>query len=72
MPVRHEIFHGKWCTWEALFEDAAAFASRLPPKQLISISHSCDHGDGVVTVWYWSSEPSAETGRDVKKQMEIE
>lgn len=70
MPVRYKFFRGKWCSWEELFEDAAAFAGRLSPKQLISISHSCDHGDGVVTVWYWSSEPSAETDRDVKKELE--
>ncbi len=61
MHVRFKVFRGKFCTWAALFEDAAAFASQLQPNQLISISHSSDHSDGVVTVWYWSTEPSEES-----------
>ncbi len=61
MHVCFKVFRGKFCTWETLFKDAAAFASQLPPKQLISISHSSDRSDGVVTVWYWSSEPSADS-----------
>ncbi|MBC7815683.1 MAG: hypothetical protein IAG10_02160 [Planctomycetaceae bacterium] len=60
MHVRFKMFRGTFCTWTALFEDAAAFASRLPSEQLISISQSGDNNDGVVTVWYWSSESSEE------------
>ena len=56
MTVRFEVFRGAWATWNALFEDAAAFASKLGQDRLISISHSEDHNDGVVTVWYWAEE----------------
>ena len=53
MQVRFEVFRGVWATWQTLFENAAAFASRLGPDRVISISHSEDHSDGIVTVWYW-------------------
>ena len=53
--VEFRSFRGIWATWESLFEQAAGFASDLGPDRLISISHSEDRSDGVVTVWYWSS-----------------
>lgn len=54
MRVAFEVFRGAWTTWQELFEGAAQFASQLGPNRLISISHSEDKNDGVVTVWYWS------------------
>ena len=53
MKVKYRIFRGVWTSFEALFHEAAAFASSLGPERLISISHSEDENDGVVTVWYW-------------------
>jgi hypothetical protein len=40
--------------WEELFREAADFATTIGPDRVISISHSEDENDGVVTVWYWS------------------
>ena len=59
--VRYEVFRGTFASWDKLFEDAAAFASRVGPERLITISHSEDTDDGVVCVWYWSNsgEPDA-------------
>jgi hypothetical protein len=51
--VRFEIFRGSLTSWKTLFEEAAEFSSRLKPEKVISISHSCDQFEGVVTVWYW-------------------
>ncbi|MEZ5426134.1 MAG: hypothetical protein R2747_07715 [Pyrinomonadaceae bacterium] len=53
MEVRFELFRGSWTSWEALFQEAAEFATRLGRDRVINISHSCDGNDGVVTVWYW-------------------
>lgn len=53
MKVQFEVFRGTLISWHSLFEQAAEFASQLPPERLITISHSSDHNDGVVTVWYW-------------------
>jgi len=50
-PLQYRIFRSSWSSWEALFGDAAAFAS-WASSGLVSISHSADETDGVVTVWY--------------------
>jgi len=49
-----EMFRGTMATWDQLFSQAAAFATSVGPERLISISHSEDQQDGVVTVWYWA------------------
>ena len=54
MRVRFEVFRSALSTWNTLFEQAAEFASNIPPDRLITISHSADNSEGVVTVWYWS------------------
>lgn len=54
MNVQFRIFRGVWTSFEALFSEAAQFASLLGPERVISISHSEDKDDGVVTVWYWA------------------
>ncbi|MBZ0151269.1 MAG: hypothetical protein K8J09_07025 [Planctomycetes bacterium] len=50
--VTFKMFRGTWSSWASLFREAADFANSLADGQLISISHSADHQDGVVTVWY--------------------
>lgn len=52
MRVYCEKFESTFKSWEALFEEAYDFATQLAPEQIISISHSCDSGTGVVAVWY--------------------
>ena len=51
--VSFRIFRSHWQSWEELFDQAADFASTLGPGRLISISHSEDDNEGVVTVWFW-------------------
>ena len=53
MRVAFRVFRAGFGSWEALFNEAAAFATEIGRERLISISHSADHHDGVVTVWYW-------------------
>jgi hypothetical protein len=62
--VEFKMFRGLMISWENLLREAADFASALAPEQLISISHSADHSDGIVTVWYWSSPPSLRDDRE--------
>jgi len=52
--VGYKFFRSIMKSWESLFGEAAAFAAELGPERLISISHSEDKGQGVVTVWYWA------------------
>ena len=53
MKVKFKVFRGTFATWETLFKEAARFATKLGREQLITISHSEDSKNGVVTVWYW-------------------
>lgn len=53
MQVRFEVFRGTLTGWDDLFMQAAEFAARVGRERLITISHSCDKNEGVVTVWYW-------------------
>ena len=53
MNVKYEMFRGTLATWETLFSEASEFATSIGRDRLINISHSCDHSNGVVTVWYW-------------------
>jgi hypothetical protein len=52
--VKYKIFRGMLSSWDQLFTEASEFASRLGANRVISISHSADHSDGVVVVWYWA------------------
>ena len=58
--LQYKIFRGTLATWDELFARAAYFASELGPERVLSISHSADDGDGVVTVWHWSPENASE------------
>lgn len=54
--VSYEYFRGTLDSWDSLFTHAATFASQIGKERLITISHSEDHNDGVVTVWYWDND----------------
>jgi hypothetical protein len=53
MRVKYKIFRGTFKSWQTLFDQAAQFASDVGPERLITIAHSADQAEGVVTVWYW-------------------
>lgn len=40
-------------SWETVFQEAADFASTIGRDRVVSISHSEDHNEAIVTVWYW-------------------
>ena len=56
MKVQTKLFRSSFSSWKTLFEDAAAFATEIGRDRLITISHSADHSEGVVVVWYWGEE----------------
>ena len=53
MQVNFKHFRSSMSSWDKLFRQAAEFATQVGPQRVISISHSEDQNDGVVTVWYW-------------------
>jgi hypothetical protein len=60
MNVRYKHFRGVLKSWESLFEEGSKFATSVGKDRLISISHSSDHSEGIVTVWYWEQESDPE------------
>jgi hypothetical protein len=52
--VEFRTYRGVLASWDELCSEAAAFATEIGPLNLISISHSEDENEGVVTVWYWA------------------
>jgi hypothetical protein len=58
-PARRTVlcrhFRGLLTSWQDLFQQAADFGTTVGPDRLITISHSEDDNEGVVTVWYWSA-----------------
>ena len=61
MRVEFKVFKSMAKSWDALFGEAADFASQIGPDRLITISHSEGRegamGFGVITVWYWDQPP---------------
>ena len=53
MRVEYKFFKATLKSWDAMHTEAAEFASSIGKDRLISISHSSDHSEGVITVWYW-------------------
>ena len=53
MRAEFRVFRATFASWATLFGEAAQFATQIGPERLISISHSADGADGIVTVWYW-------------------
>jgi ABC-type ATPase with predicted acetyltransferase domain len=46
-------FQATFKSWERLFQDASDFATEVGLENLVSISHSANYSEGIVTVWYW-------------------
>ncbi|MBV9789154.1 MAG: hypothetical protein JOZ51_13310 [Chloroflexi bacterium] len=54
LRVAFKVFRSTFKRWPELLTEAATFATHIGRERLISISHSADSGDGVVTVWFWA------------------
>jgi hypothetical protein len=57
--VAYRKFRGTFATWDDLFTEATAFASEVGPERVVNISHSADSGDGVVVVWYLTTDDNS-------------
>ncbi|MCG3136910.1 MAG: hypothetical protein HJJLKODD_00748 [Phycisphaerae bacterium] len=56
MQACYRIFDASLFTsWDMMCKEVAEFVNALRPEQVISISHSDNHGHSVAIVWYWRS-----------------
>ena len=60
--MAYRYVRGTLATWDELFTQAAEIASEIGPERVLNISHSADKGNGVVTVWYWTTEDKVDQG----------
>ena len=55
MRVQYKFFKSSFKSWDALCEEASAFATTIGREHLINISVTLGEtgGQGVIFVWYW-------------------
>jgi hypothetical protein len=56
LRVTFKTFDSKMASREKLFKAAADFASQIPRDRIITLSHSEDRDNIVITLWYWTDE----------------
>jgi hypothetical protein len=56
MRVLFKTFENQFAGRSRVLQKAAEFAAELGPDRLINITHSQDHHDAIITVWYWEGE----------------
>jgi hypothetical protein len=64
--VAFKAFDSKMASREKLFRAAVEYATQIGRERLITMSHSEDHDQIVVTIWYWTDEPE---GAEFKAKM---
>jgi hypothetical protein len=65
--VTFKAFDSKMASREKLFRAAAEYASQIGRDRLITMSHSEDRDNIVITIWYWTDEPE---GTEVKAKFQ--
>jgi hypothetical protein len=56
MRVLFKAFDSKMASREKLFKAASEFANQIGPDRLITLTHSEDRDNIVITIWYWGEE----------------
>jgi hypothetical protein len=59
--LAYRMFRGTFATWEELFDEAAEFANGVGTDKVVNVSHSADRGNGVVVVWYLTTEAESQS-----------
>jgi hypothetical protein len=56
MRLFFKVFDSKMASREKLFKAAVEFANQVGRDQLLTLSHSEDRDNIVLTIWYWADE----------------
>jgi hypothetical protein len=56
MRVLFKAFDSKMASREKLFKAASDFANQVGKDRLITLTHSEDRDNIVITIWYWGEE----------------
>jgi hypothetical protein len=66
MRIVYKSFDSKMASREKLFKAVVDFANRIERKDLITLTHSEDRDNIVVTIWYWTDE--ADKGAEIRQK----
>jgi hypothetical protein len=67
MRLTFKSFDSKMASREKLFKAAIEFANKVDRKDLINITHSEDHDNIVITIWYYTDE--VDRGAELKAKL---
>ncbi len=56
MRLFFKAFDSKMASREKLFKAAVEFANQIGRERLLTLSHSEDRDNIVITIWYWAEE----------------
>jgi hypothetical protein len=56
MRLFFKVFDSKMASREKLFKAAVEFANQIGRDRLMTLSHSEDRDNIVITIWYWAEE----------------
>jgi hypothetical protein len=65
MRLFFKAFDSKMASREKLFKAAVEYANQLGRERILTLSHSEDRDNIVITIWYWAEEEI--TPQDLKK-----
>jgi len=65
MRITFKAFDSKMASREKLFKAGLEFANKLKREDIVSITHTEDRDNIVLTVWYWTDE--VDKGLEIKK-----
>ena len=52
--LQFQIVRGSLSSWESLCKMAARIGTRIGRDRVVSISHSEDSNEAIITIWYWA------------------
>jgi hypothetical protein len=71
MRITFKALDSKMASREKLFRAAVEFANKIDRKDLITITHSEDRDNIVITVWYWTDEPDKTAEIKAKRSADL-
>lgn len=71
MRMTFKSFDSKMASRDKLFKAAVEFANKLDRKDLITVTHSEDRDNIVITIWYWTDEPDKGAAIKAKRTQDV-
>ena len=67
MQVRFKTFQSQFGLRERVLQKVAEYAQQVGRERLISISHTEERDNAVITIWYWEEDAAKTTTRGLQE-----